>query len=93
MDKVFSTRLDRRVVDELNRLTKRLGISKRRFLEEAIRLRGVAAAGEKGAGDVWGETCGAWKRREAPASTARRARRAFEQAMGRHQRASGKGRR
>jgi predicted transcriptional regulator len=91
MDKVFSTRLDPRVVDELNRITKRLGMSKKRFLEEAIHLRG-AAAGEKDARDVWAETCGAWKRRESPSNTTRRTRRAFEQSMRRHQRPRGRGR-
>jgi hypothetical protein len=80
---VFSTRLDSQTVDELNRLTRRLGISKKQFLEEAIRLR-VSRAGEGAAADVWEETCGAWKRSESPRTTIRRVRRAFEASMQRH---------
>jgi hypothetical protein len=81
MDKVFSTRLDETIVDELTRMSRRLGISKKRLLEEAIRLR----AGRAGAGaDVWAETCGAWQRRETPAGTIRKTRRAFEAGMQRH---------
>ena len=83
MDKVFSTRLDATVVDELDRMSRRLGVSKKQLIEEAIRLR-VNRAGARTA-DVWEETCGAWRRRETPATTQRRARRAFESAMQRHQ--------
>ncbi len=39
MDKIFSARLDEMAIDELNRRTRRLGLSKKQFLEEAIRLR------------------------------------------------------
>ena len=58
MDKIFSTRLDEAVLDELNRVTRRLGVTKRRFLEEAIRLR-ADQAGTTGDADVWAETLGA----------------------------------
>jgi hypothetical protein len=85
---VFSTRLDSQTVDELKRVTKRLGISKKQFLEEAIRLR-VSRAGESEAADVWEETCGAWKRPESPRTTIRRARRAFEASMHRHRHSKG----
>ena len=85
MDKVVSARLDETVVDELNRVTKQRGITKKRFLEEAIRIH--AAQGEGGpAADVWAETCGAWRRRESPLTTIRRARAAFKAAMVRHHR-------
>lgn len=80
MDRVFSTRLDETIVDELRRATKRLGISKKQFVEEAIRLRMARAGGDEEA-DLWTETCGAWKRRGAPAATIRGARRAFEASM------------
>jgi len=39
MDKVFSARLDEAVVDKMNRLARRLRITKRQFLEEPIRSR------------------------------------------------------
>ena len=84
MDKVFSTRLDETIVDELDRMSRQLGLSKKQLVEEAIRLR-ASRAGVR-ARDVWAETCGGWRRREAPATTVRRIRRAFEGAMQRHHR-------
>jgi hypothetical protein len=84
MDKVFSTRLDEAVLDELNRVTRRLGVTKRRFLEEAIRLRAQQSAGT-GDTDVWSETLGAWRRRERASTTIQRARRRFRQSFRRHQ--------
>ena len=58
MDKVLSARVDETVLDELNRATKQRGITKKQFLEEAI--RGHAGQGESPlAPDIWTETCGA----------------------------------
>ena len=85
MDKVLSARLDETVVDELSRVTKRRGITKKQFLEEAIRAH--AGRSEAGAAsDVWAETCGMWKRREAPRTTIRRARNALNATITRHHR-------
>jgi hypothetical protein len=83
MDKVFSTRLDETVVNELSRVSKRLGITKKQFLEEAIRQQ-VSRMAEGEILDVWTETCGVWKRRESPHTTIRKARRAFEASVARH---------
>jgi hypothetical protein len=83
MQKMFSTRLEEGTLHELERATRRLGISKRQFLEEAIRLRAERAAHDVG-GDVWLETSGAWRRPESPARTAARARRAFRRTFARH---------
>lgn len=76
MQKVFSARLDEAVLDELDRVTRKLRITKRQFLEEAIHERARALAGET-ADDVWSDTLGTWRRDEAPATTIRRARQAF----------------
>jgi hypothetical protein len=85
MDKVFSTRLDEAVIDELSRLSRRLGISKKRILEEAVRQE--SARLREGKNDsVWRETSGAWKRRESPKITIRRIREAFEAATKKHHR-------
>jgi hypothetical protein len=81
MDKVLSARLDEAVIDQLDRACKRLGTTKKQFLEDAIRQR--AATIDSPTEDVWSETSGAWARRESPASTIRAARRAFEQSMAR----------
>ena len=85
MDRIFSTRMDEATIDVLERATRQLRISKKRFIEEAIRLRAQAASGsaEK---DVWAETAGAWNRAETPASTVEKARTEFRSAFERHHR-------
>jgi hypothetical protein len=82
MDKVFSARLDEKIVDDIDRTSRRLGISKKQLVEEAIRLR--VAHARTGADDVWAETCGTWRRRESPLATIEKTRRAFEAGMHRH---------
>ena len=76
-------RVDEAAIDELDRAARRLGLSKKRLVEEAIRLR-VGHANENEATDVWAETCGAWRRRESPTRTIREARRVFQAAVERH---------
>lgn len=85
MDKVFSTRLDESVMSELDQVVRRLGMTKKAFLEQAIRERArqLTAAHEA---DVWAATAGAWKRRESPVATVRKARRALEASVGRKRR-------
>ena len=85
MQKVLSARLNEGAVDEVDRLSRHLGISKRQFLEEAIRLRAQQAERE-GEKDVWSETSGAWKRRESAADAVRAARKEFQETFERHHR-------
>ena len=85
MQKIFSTRLEEATLNELARVTQKLGISKRQFLEEAIHQRADRESGEK-AGDAWSETLGAWRRSESVGSTIRRARREFERGFERRHR-------
>jgi hypothetical protein len=80
MDKVFSTRIDEAAIDEMERITRRLGMTKKKFLEEAIQLQAQRLGAGSGP-DVWAETSGAWQRREPPAATVRRARKAFRKAF------------
>jgi hypothetical protein len=87
MQKIFSTRLDESTLNEMERVTRKLGMSKRQFLEEAIQLR-VERLSRDEQGDVWRETLGAWRRRESGATTIRRARQAFRHAFERRHRAS-----
>jgi hypothetical protein len=82
MEKIFSARLDEAALDEMERITRKLGITKRQFLEEAIHLR--AGQGGEPRSDVWAETLGAWSRAEAPATTVRAARTAFRRVFERH---------
>src|SRR5437879_6999742 len=83
MDKVFSTRLDESVIDELGRLSRRLGLSKKRILEEAAR-QGAAQLRRDKTDSVWRETSGAWKRHESAQVTIRRVRDAVERSNKRH---------
>ncbi len=85
MDKVLSARVDETVLEELNRVIKQRGITKKQFLEEAIRGH-AARTGAAAAPDVWAETCGIWQRPESVPTTIRRARAALESSMRRHQR-------
>ena len=82
MQKIFSARLDEAALDEMDRVTRKLRMSKRQFLEEAIWLRAHAVRSDDG-GDVWSETLGAWRRSESPETTIGRARRAFERTFSR----------
>lgn len=85
MEKVFSARVDEAVLDDLDRAVRKLGITKRQFLEEAIRLR-VQELAQQEDMDIWAETLGAWRRREAAAAIVRRARRHFQRSFERHHR-------
>lgn len=84
MDKVFSTRLDHEVIGELERVTRKAGITKKRFLEDAIRdhARQLSAGDES---NIWSETFGIWKRKESAATTVKTARSAFRKSIERHQ--------
>lgn len=80
MQKVFSARLDEAVLDEMERVTRKLKMTKRRFLEEAISRQAMDLAGS-GESDVWSETLGAWNRKETPTATIRGARESFERSF------------
>jgi hypothetical protein len=86
MDKVFSARVDEAVLDEMNRVTRKLRITKRKFLEEAIRSRAQQLSREDDA-DIWAETLGAWKRKESATTLIRTARRRFQRSFERHHKA------
>ena len=83
MQKIFSTRLEEATLNEMERATRRLGISKRQFLEEAIQLRAQQMSGGD-QGDIWTETLGAWRRPEHAETAIRRARRQLRRSFERH---------
>lgn len=85
MDKVFSARLDEAAIEELSRGAKRLGMTKKEFLESAIRLRAREVDRTSGT-DIWAETSGIWARDEAVDETRRESRAAFEESFQRHHR-------
>ena len=86
MQKIFSTRLEEATLNEMERATRRLGISKRQFLEEAIQLRAEQMSRDDG-GDVWSQTLGAWRQSERADTTIRRARGQFRRSFERHHQA------
>lgn len=85
MDKIFSTRLNESVVVELERVTKRCGMTKKRFLEEAIHAHARQLSADEDS-DVWSETFGAWKRKQSAGQTVKKARNAFRKTFQRHHR-------
>ncbi len=89
MDKILSARLDEAVIAEMDRTVKRLGVTKKAFLESAIRAR-VAEIERATGADVWDETFGAWARDEPVAATRDRARATFERSYRRRHRRTGR---
>ncbi len=85
MDRVVSARIDEAVVDEMERVTRQLGLTKKQFLEDAIRSR-ARKLSAKGMEDVWSATLGAWKRTEKAETTLRRGKKAFRVSFRRHHR-------
>ncbi len=85
MERIFSARLNEAALDEMERVTRKLKMTKRRFLEEAIHLRARQLEGSESR-DVWSETLGAWNRAERPEDSVREAREAFQHGFERHQR-------
>ena len=83
MDKIFSTRLDESVVVELERVTRRHGMTKKKFLEDAIQSHARDLSGKEGL-DIWSETFGAWSRKGTTVQTVDRARRTFRKNFSRH---------
>ncbi len=85
MEKIFSARLDEAALDELERVTRKLKMTKRKFLEQAIQL--CARQLEQGdSDDVWSQTLGAWNRKEQAQTTIRKARAKFRRSFERHHR-------
>jgi hypothetical protein len=83
MDKVFSARINEAVLRELGVATERLGITKKAFLEKAIRLA-AANLGRAANDEIWESAFGAWQREESTRETVARAKGAFRKAATRH---------
>ena len=83
MDKVFSTRMDEAVVQTLDSLAATLRTSKKRIVEDAIRLYSETV--EQGP-DSLEAAFGAWRRPESPERLHRQVRAVFGDSMRLHQR-------
>ncbi|MBP9114157.1 MAG: hypothetical protein KBF88_15200 [Polyangiaceae bacterium] len=87
MDKIFSARIDDSVLRELDVATARLGMTKKAFLEHAIRL--AAGSLEQSPNDeIWETAFGAWEREESAAATVAHAKSQFRRASSRLHRGS-----
>lgn len=83
MDKILSARLDEDVILQIDRLSRRLRVSKKKVIEDAVKLY-VDKMESKQKTDILKETFGAWSRDETPEETVRKSRTAFRQSMERH---------
>jgi len=88
MARLFSTRLDEALIDRLDRAARRLGTSKQRLVEQALRahLHQLIGGEDDEEDDLLTRTSGAWKRREKPAATVRKVRGAFRESLARKER-------
>lgn len=84
MDKILSARVDESVIHQIGVLARKLGTTKKKVIEKAIRLY-AEKIGEEEELDVLKETLGAWQRLEPPEETVKKARKAFRDSMKRHQ--------
>ena len=83
MDKVLSTRIDEEIAQTLDGLAVTLRTSKKRIVEDAIRLYSETVEQKP---DPLEQSFGAWRRTEAPDELHCQIRAAFEDSMHRHQR-------
>ncbi len=82
MDKIFSARLDEAVLAEMDHVTHQHHMTKKKFLEEAIRRLAESMAQK----DVWAETRGAWKRKESAAAIVKEIKSSWQKNYSRHHR-------
>ncbi len=82
MDKVLSTRIDEEIAQTLDGLAVTLRTSKKRIVEDAIRLYSETVEQKP---DPLEQSFGVWRRAEEPDELHRRIRVAFEDSIKRHQ--------
>jgi predicted transcriptional regulator len=84
MDKIFSARVDDSVIQQITNLAKQLKISKKQIIEGAIAMYAKKVEQESKT-NIMDQTFGAWKRNETATETVKKARKAFQDSMKRHQ--------
>ena len=85
MDRVFSARVDESIIYRIDSLARRLRMTKKAIIENAILLYAERVESENDI-DVLEQTLGAWRRDESPPETIEKARDAFNASMGRYKR-------
>jgi predicted DNA-binding protein len=83
MDKVLSARVSESVLRRLGVLSRKLGVTKKAVIEQAIEMYADRVEHDS---DPLDQTHGVWQRDEDPSETVDRARDAFRRSMDRHQR-------
>ncbi|MBI4556724.1 MAG: hypothetical protein HY706_04005 [Candidatus Hydrogenedentes bacterium] len=83
MDRVFSARMDDNVIRQIGVLARELRTTKKGVIEAAVRSYAQTVKAEKKI-DVFGQTCGAWKRDEPPSQTVEHVRKGFHTSMRRY---------
>lgn len=81
---MFSTRLPEEIIRELDDASRRLGITRKQFLSEAIMLRAACTSHQR-AREILARAAGSWQRQEHPAETVARAKDPFREAWRRHE--------
>ncbi len=85
MDKIFSTRMDESVIHNITVMARQLGVSKKAFLERAVREY-LQKVGSEQNFDVLDETCGSWQREESTVETVHTSKTAMHQSLERYKR-------
>ena len=85
MDKIMSTRMDEAVIRHIGMLAKKLGISKKAVLENAIRYYTEKIETERGF-DVLTDTFGSWQRDESAAGTVQKIKETMRNSQERYKR-------
>jgi len=67
MDKIMSARIDEIVIQRIGMLAKRLNMTKKAVIENAVQYYATKVEFEQQV-DLFEHTCGSWKRRETAAS-------------------------
>ena len=83
MDKIMSTRMDEALIRRVGMLAKKMGMSKKAVLENAVRFYAERIEEEDGI-DVLYQTCGCWNREESADETWRLARNKMRESQERY---------
>ena len=83
MDRVFSVRLDEKLVRAINRLVENKSVSKKAVIEKALRIY-LDRCGDQTERETINRTSGAWRRRGTTEDTWREIRGTFNRSMTRH---------
>ena len=85
MDKIISARVDEAVARRIGDLARRLRISRKRVIEQAVILL-AGTVENPGEDDAFTRTFGAWNRTGSAEATVAEARRAFRRSLARRRR-------